>query len=46
MGINPILALQGALAALTAIFVAGWTAAVLKVRRTPAVAPSPATDAR
>ena len=46
MGINPILALQGALAALTAIFVAGWTAAVLKVRRAAGVAPSPATDAR
>ena len=45
MGINPILALQGALGALTAVFVAGWTAAVLKVRRAPGVAPSPATDA-
>ena len=33
MGINPILALQAALGVLTAIFVAGWTAAVLKVRR-------------
>jgi uncharacterized membrane protein YfcA len=46
MGINPILALQGALAALTTVFVAGWTAAVMKVRRMPAVPPSPATDAR
>ena len=45
MGINPILALQAALGVLTAIFVAGWTAAVLKVRRAPGVAPSPATDA-
>ena len=45
MGINPILALQGALGVLTAVFVAGWSAAVIAVRRTPA-APSPATDAR
>jgi uncharacterized membrane protein YfcA len=45
MGINPILALQAALGVLTAIFVAGWTAAVLKVRRAPGVAPSPPTDA-
>ena len=45
MGINPILALQAALGVLTAIFVAGWTAAVLKVRRAPGVATSPATDA-
>ena len=45
MGINPILALQAALGVLTAIFVAGWTAAVLKVRGAPGVAPSPATDA-
>ena len=46
MGINPILALQAALGVLTAIFVAVWTSAVMKVRRTPAVAPSPATDTR
>jgi uncharacterized membrane protein YfcA len=46
MGINPILALQAALGVLTAIFVAGWTAAVLKVRRAAGVAPSPSTDAR
>ena len=46
MGINPILALQAALGLLTAIFIAGWTAAVLKVRRTAEVAPSPSTDAR
>ena len=46
MGINPILALQGALGALTAVFVAGWSAAVIAVRRAPAAAPSPATDAR
>jgi uncharacterized membrane protein YfcA len=46
MGINPILALQAALGALTAIFIAGWAAAVLKVRRAAGVAPSPSTDAR
>jgi uncharacterized membrane protein YfcA len=45
MGINPILALQGALGALTAVFVAGWTAAVVAVRRGP-TSPSPATDTR
>ena len=45
MGINPILALQGALGALTALFVAGWSAAVVAVRRGPA-APSPATEVR
>jgi uncharacterized membrane protein YfcA len=44
MGINPILALQGALGALTALFVAGWSAAVVAARRSPT--PSPATDAR
>ena len=46
MGINPILALQAALGALTAIFIVGWTAAVLKVRRTAEGASSPSTDAR
>jgi uncharacterized membrane protein YfcA len=46
MGINPILALQTALGVLTAIFVAVWTSAVMKVRRTPAGPPSPATDTR
>jgi uncharacterized membrane protein YfcA len=46
MGINPILALQGALGALTALFVAGWSAAVVAVRRNPSGAPSPAADAR
>jgi uncharacterized membrane protein YfcA len=46
MGMNPILALQGALGALTALFVAGWSAAVVAARRGPATAPSPATDAR
>jgi uncharacterized membrane protein YfcA len=44
MGMNPILALQAALAALTAIFIGGWTNAVLKVNRASS-APSPATDA-
>ena len=46
MGINPILALQVALGALTAMFVAGWSAAVVAVRRSPPATPSPATDAR
>src|SRR5689334_12030907 len=45
MGINPILALQGALGALTAVFVAAWSAAVVAARRSP-VPPSPATDVR
>jgi uncharacterized membrane protein YfcA len=45
MGINPILALQTALGLLTGIFIFGWTAAALAVRRAggPAV---PATDMR
>ncbi len=46
MGINPILALQGALGALTALFVAGWSAAVIAARRSPAATASPASDAR
>ncbi len=46
MGLNPILALQGALGALTALFVAGWSAAVVAVRRNASAAPSPAADAR
>jgi uncharacterized membrane protein YfcA len=41
---NPIVALQAALGILTAIFIAGWSAAVAKVR-TSAAEPSPATDA-
>jgi uncharacterized membrane protein YfcA len=45
MGINPILALQGALGALTAVFVAAWSAAVVAVRRST-LPPSPATDVR
>jgi hypothetical protein len=43
---NPILALQGALGALTALFIAGWSAAVVAVRRSPPPTPSPATDVR
>jgi uncharacterized membrane protein YfcA len=46
MGINPILALQAALGVLTAAFVAVWTSAVMRVRRTPDVVASPATDTR
>jgi len=46
MGINPILALQGALGALTALFVAGWSAAVVAARRGPAATSVPATDTR
>jgi len=46
MGINPILALQGALGALTALFVAGWSAAVVAARRSPAATSGPAADAR
>jgi uncharacterized membrane protein YfcA len=46
MGMNPILALQGALGALTALFIAGWSAAVVAVRRSPPPTPSPATDVR
>ena len=45
MGMNPILALQAALGALTAVFVAGWSAAVVAVRR-GAAPPSPATEVR
>ena len=45
MGMNPIVALQAALGILTAIFITGWTAAVMKVRRSGGEA-SPATDAR
>jgi uncharacterized membrane protein YfcA len=46
MRINPILALQTALGVLTAVFAAGWSAAIVAVRRTPSIEPSPATDAR
>ena len=46
MAIDPIHALQGALGALTAVFVAIWTSVVMKVRRTPDLVASPATDTR
>ncbi len=45
MGINPILALQTALGALTGIFIFGWTAAVTTVRRAAGPA-NPATEVR
>jgi uncharacterized membrane protein YfcA len=45
MGINPILALQTALGALTGIFIFGWAAAVTPLRRGGGAA-SPATDVR
>jgi uncharacterized membrane protein YfcA len=40
---NPITGLLAALAALTAVFVAGWTRAVMTVRGERGAAPSPAT---
>ena len=46
MGINPLIALQTALGALTAVFITGWASAVLALRRVGSVEPSPATDAR
>jgi uncharacterized membrane protein YfcA len=45
MAINPILALQTALGALTGIFIFGWAAAVTTVRRAAGPA-DPATDVR
>jgi uncharacterized membrane protein YfcA len=45
MGLNPIVALQAALGALTAVFVTGWSFAVLAIRRAAPVDVSPATDA-
>lgn len=45
MGLNPILALQTALAALTAVFIAGWGAAIVAIRRHPATETSAATEA-
>src|SRR3954470_22232450 len=44
MGLNPILALQTALGVLTAVFVAGWSAATVAIRRAPRAYASPATD--
>jgi uncharacterized membrane protein YfcA len=46
MGLDPIVALQAALGILTGIFVAGWTAAVVKVRRAAGNGATPATEAR
>ncbi len=45
MGLNPILALQTALGALTAVFIAGWGAAIVAIRRHPSAEASAATDA-
>jgi uncharacterized membrane protein YfcA len=44
MGLNPIIALQTALGVLTAVFVAGWSAALVAIRRIPRADASPATD--
>ena len=46
MPLNPILALQTALGVLTAIFMAGWAAAVAAIRGNPPAEPSPATEVR
>jgi uncharacterized membrane protein YfcA len=46
MVLNPILALQVALGALTAAFIAGWSSAVVAIRRNPVAEATPATDAR
>jgi uncharacterized membrane protein YfcA len=43
---DPIFVLQMALGVLTAVFVAGWWAAVRTIRSAPALEASPATDAR
>ena len=43
---NPITGLLSALGVLTAVYVAGWTKAVVAARRAPAASGSPATDAR
>src|SRR4051794_14830021 len=44
MGLNPIVALQTALGVLTAVYLAGWSAAIVAIRRTPRTDASPATD--
>lgn len=44
MNLNPILALQGALGVVTAVFVAGWASAVMALRRSPPAEVSPATE--
>ena len=46
MGLHPITALMSALGVLTAIYIAGWTRAVVAVRSLGRREPSPATDAR
>lgn len=46
MGLHPITALMSALGVLTAVYVAGWTRAVMAVRGLAGREPSPATDAR
>ncbi|HEX5476088.1 MAG TPA: sulfite exporter TauE/SafE family protein [Vicinamibacterales bacterium] len=43
---NPITALLSGLGALTAVFIAGWTRAIVAVRREHHATPTPATDAR
>lgn len=43
---NPITGLLSALGVLTALFIAGWTRAVMAARRVPAARQTPATDAR
>lgn len=43
---NPITALLTVLGALTAVFIGGWTKAVLAARKVPGGANDPATDAR
>jgi uncharacterized membrane protein YfcA len=46
MGLHPITALMSALGVLTAIYIAGWTRAVVAVRSLGRRETSPATDAR
>lgn len=46
MGINPIVALQAAMAAVTAVYIAGWAAAVRGLKREGSAPDSPATDTR
>ena len=46
MGLHPITALMSALGVLTAVYIAGWTRAVMAVRGLGVREPSPATDAR
>jgi uncharacterized membrane protein YfcA len=46
MGLHPITALMSALGVLTAIYIAGWTRAVVAVRSLGRREPTPATDAR